>query len=202
MRCEFCGTELILVQGGTGPQMNQATTCPRCGRPLGFGAWLCSKCGYFSPENSQKVRELQAKQKFLQDDLKKKVPGLANILGANEYVYYCHYGPTYFQAVTEKRFLINAREDRGLRGFGGWVLQEAPWGEVVAAGDLQNKSNFMGDRWTEFEIQTFKGPIVCKNDWRAAARLHQEAKHALGLHNAGARDIRAVIFALNSEAAN
>jgi hypothetical protein len=141
------------------------------------------------------VRELQAKQKFLQDDLKKKVPGLANILGANEYVYYCHYGSTYFQAVTEKRFLINAKEDRGLRGFGGWVLQEAPWGEVVAIGDLQNKSNFMGDRWTEFEIQTFKGLIIPKNDWPETARLRHEAIHALGLHNAGASDIRTLILA-------
>jgi hypothetical protein len=200
MRCEFCGTELILIQG-TSPQTNQAITCPRCGRPLGFGSWLCAKCGYFSPENSQKVRELQTKQKFLQDDLKTKVPGLANILSADEYVYYCHYDLTYFQAVTENRFLINARESKGLR-MGDWVLQEAPWSEVAAVGDLQNRQNIMGDRWAEFEVQTFKGPIVCKNDWRAAARLRQEAKHALGLHNAGARDIRAVIFSLNLEAVN
>jgi hypothetical protein len=55
----------------------------------------------------------------------------------------------------------------------------------------------MGDRWTEFEIQTFKGLIITKNDWSGATRLRHEAIHALGLHNAGARDIRALIFTLN-----
>ncbi len=132
----------------------------------------------------ERIKELQAKQRFIQDDTRDKVPELTNIAEPNEYVYYCYFGKGWFYAATEKMLLDYSRKG----------LLQSPWTEVAAVGDLTRKSDIFGESHSEFEVQTLKGPIILRfgqgswaSGWQQALRVHGEVKHAFSLHNMGGK---------------
>ncbi len=198
LRCEFCGTELLLIQDGSAFQTTQVSACVQCGNPLGRGAWFCARCGKVLPENKAKVVEMQEKQRFLQDDIKKKSPELASKVATDEFVQYCYYGKGFCYAITERRLFAFVATKRSPR----YGLREAPWTRVAGIGDVVRKSSGLsGEPWVEFEVQTLDGPITFyfgngQPEWLQAMRFHREVGRALSLHNMGQKDIRSMILSL------
>lgn len=194
-RCEFCGAELLLVQNGSAFQLKDALSCPKCGRPMGSEAWFCVKCGYVVPEDRELVRQMQKKQAFLKDDVKRNPPEVGKILGPilepGEFLYYAvtiskksHY------VVTEKRILLTTKKG----------LVQIPLGEVVAIGDVEPWSTWGNLIGYQFDIQTFKERLTVQfpeGAMNLLFRLQSEVQAALVLHNSGERDVRAVILTLN-----
>jgi hypothetical protein len=201
LRCEFCGTELLLVRDGSAFQTSSASTCVQCGSPLGRGAWFCVMCGRVLPENKAKVMELQEKQRFLQDDIRKKSPELASAVADGEFVQYCYHGKGFCYAVTDTRLFAFVSIKRSPR----YGLREAHWTRVAAIGDIERKSpGWSGEFGAEFEVQTLDGPLTFyfgsgQPEWLQAMRFHREVGRALSLHNMGQKDIRSMILSLKTD---
>lgn len=193
-RCEFCGTELLLVQDGSGFQEKQIAACSHCGRPLGAGSWLCPKCGTPVPGNEQRLRELHKKQQYLQDDVKKESPHIVTVLEPGEYVEFIYRGGFGYFAVTEKRLLTYAK--KGL--FGDKIFNQYDWSEVAAVGNVTYNRDV---RIYQLEVQTLDGPRYLRfgADGQVAYRFQREIASALNRHNTGQRDVRALIWVLNMD---
>ena len=190
-RCEFCGTELMLIQDGSGFQTKQNAICSNCGKPLNAGAWLCAKCGIPVSGNEERLRELHTKQRYLQDETRKNVPHLATVLEPDEYVEFCYWGRFGYFAVTEKRLLTYKKEGM----FRDRVFAEYKWSEVAAVGDVV--FNSLG-KFYLLEVQTLKGNCRLGFDTgQVARRFQREIATVLNRHNLGQRDIRALIWSMN-----
>jgi len=131
----------------------------------------------------------------MQDDVRKKFPKLSDVLVPDEYIEYCFKGgrlpPWGYFAVTEKRLLLRHKP----RLFGAVVLEEHDWSEVVAIGDIRSDS--LGVRLL---VQTLKGDVnlhFMQDEIGDAHRVQSEIAAALNRHNAGQRDIHALIWSLD-----
>ena len=192
-RCEFCGTEVMLVQNGSGLQTKATASCAKCGNQLASGAWLCPKCGNPVPGNEARLKELNIKQRFIQDDTKRKVPQLGGVLAPDEYVQFCFYARGFYFAVTERRLLVYSKDSI----FGAAKLSAYGWSEVVSSGNVRYDST---RRLYLLEVQTLKGSFSLRfpqGNGQDAHRFQREIAGALSQHNTGQRDIRALIWSLN-----
>ena len=194
-RCEFCGTELMLVMDGSGFQTRQGPVCSNCGKPLGAGAWLCAKCGTPVPGNEERLRELHMKQQYLQNDARRRAPHLGTLLEPDEYIAFLFVDRRLsYYAVTDKRLLTYTKPGT----FSERVSRQYKWSEVAAVGDVV----FFNNGFVHFhklEVQTLNGPCVLSfDDGQSAHRFRREIADALKRHNKGQRDIRALIWSLNT----
>lgn len=190
-KCEFCGTELVLVQDGSAFQTRQIVSCPKCSSQIGSGSWFCVKCGYVLPEHRARILELQKKQRFLQQDVRRADPNLAKALEPGEFLYFTTGSKGMFYAATENRLLIQSKKK---------PLQQYPWSEVVAVGEVLPRYSWGTAIGYQFEVQTFRGPEIFQFPELAlseAFRFHSEVVVALALHNSGEKDVRQVIISLN-----
>jgi predicted RNA-binding Zn-ribbon protein involved in translation (DUF1610 family) len=183
----------MLVQNGSGLQTKATVSCAKCGNQLASGAWLCPKCGNAVAGNEARLKELNLKQRYTQDDTRRKVPQLASVLARNEYVAYCFYGRFGYFAVTEKRLLTYTKDSI----FGDRKLEQYDWSEVVSPGDVR----FFGQLGIyKLEVQTLKGSFNLRfprENGQDAQRLRCEVADALNRHSTGQRDIRALIWSIN-----
>ena len=140
--------------------------------------------------NEERLKELHAKQQYLQEDARKTGFEAGGIIGADEYVYFLFGIMRGFYAVTEKRLLkyLHPR-------FGEPRLTEFTWSEVAAA-TLVTQRDMGGVRY-ELQIQTLKGRVdlhFSVRDGQFASRFQREVANALNRHNMGQRDVRALIW--------
>lgn len=160
---------------------------------MGAGSWFCTKCGHVLPEYRSRVEELQKKQRFLQDDVRRGRPDLARALEPGEFPYFMTGSKDIFYAATEKGLLIQLKKK---------PLEKYPWSEVVAIGDVTPRHSWGTEIGCQFEVRTFRGPSLIQfplGAFAEAYRFHDEVAIGLGLHNSGERDVRQVILSLKRD---
>lgn len=92
MKCEYCGSELVLLQDGSSFRLKNESTCPKCGATNEKSSWFCLNCNTILTKNTEMLRILQKKLRFVQDQMKqdflKKVPSsLIRTVDTGEYFY-------------------------------------------------------------------------------------------------------------------
>jgi len=168
------------------------------------------------PGNEERLKELHAKEQYLQNDIRMKRQALSSLLEPSEYVEFCFWlGSRSYYAVTEKRLLICSESGlfpgemtvkRSRLGIykpefansSGEIQSKYDWKEVVAVGSAEYRNNYASPRF-QVEVQTLRGSFFLNfndSDTLGASRIQQEILAALNRHASGQRDIRALIWSL------
>jgi ribosomal protein S27AE len=197
MQCEYCGSELVLVENGSAFKEKEIVPCPHCGNMLGSGRWYCSKCGYVTPEHRERVKELQTKIKFIQDERRRTISNLAEDIPADDFVMDCFIYPRSHEyvAITAHGLTVRSRKNG---------LEQYRWTDVVAVGNPERghfKGAFNPPGWY-FQVQTLSKPIEIWFDvphYQTALKAHRETLNALRLHNLGKKPIGSIVLSLKTD---
>jgi hypothetical protein len=190
MKCEYCGTEVILAQDGFSLSIRKQGVCPKCGNPVGEDAWFC-RCGQVLAKDVEHLKQIQKKYLFNQEKLRNLMPEIRGKIEPDEFIYYLFYykgllGNKYFVA-TDKRLIT----------FDKWgQYWESLLNDIVSVSNPQYQSyGEYGCRYL-LVVQTFKEQTLLDFGQESAYDFHRALCAALDDYTRQTKYIGALICSL------
>jgi len=206
MKCQYCGSESILLPDGSSVKFRSEVMCPKCGAVNDKSSWFCTSCSTVLTSDSNVLKELKKKIAFIQEDTRNSVPPwLKQKLLPDELIYFFYsLKKGDFYLVTNRRMLKCTKS----------TFREARLCDVVSVGDVHidpGLSILSGYMYlARFNVQTFQGDVIFETSISVVApsqvgdfkTLHSWATQALQNYNQRKKDIRELILRLKLEQEN
>lgn len=197
--CEYCGAHLTFKNNVL--NLSDTFQCPKCGASLGFGSFVCIKCGKIlasDPETTSILKSQQKRIKFMQNRLRQSI--LFDIvrqrLDPNEMIYHLSgrkkgliFGKDLQFMVTDKRIIVYV--DRTFHDISYENIVTITQPIRLTAPDFDIGEITIG---YHVVITTYEGdrPFMF-NDFSLAANFSNEANRCFENHTFKRKDIMALL---------